>query len=92
MFKHLRARLKISVLISYIDPFPNKNVRREKKFFRVWLFITLNLKRKIFLLPKKLNLPVAKLAQHPVKNGERYGASCKLAPAKKRYGPVANGR
>jgi len=56
---------------------------------------------------KKLNLPVAKLAQHPVKNGERYGASCKLAPAKiskrygasckrapakKRYRPVANGR
>jgi len=53
----------------YIDTFPNKNVRLEKK--NGVAFITLNLKGKNNL-PTLTNLPVVKLAQHTVKIGESY--------------------
>jgi len=57
----------------YIDTFPNKNVRLEKKFFAGMAFYHVEFKTKnIFTYPNNKNLPVVKLAQHPVKNGESY--------------------
>jgi len=53
-------------------PIPKQKCQAGKEFFSGMAFYHLEFKTKNIFTTKKLNLPVAKLAQHTVKNSDSY--------------------